>query len=178
MILRQGGIIAYPTEAVYGLGCDPNNEIAVQRLLKIKRRAVSKGLLLIAAHWQQLEPFVELSQVSTLCLRQAQATWPGPYTWLIPASNQTSTRIRGNHASVGVRVTAFPIARSLCQVWGGALVSTSANRSNQSPARTQAEVIKIFHDEIDYLVPGRVGEHASPTEIRDILTNAVVRSGS
>jgi L-threonylcarbamoyladenylate synthase len=177
-ILRQGGVIAYPTEAVFGLGCDPMNEKAVMRLLALKHRAVSKGLLLIGADYGQLLPFIDETKVPLTALARAQATWPGPITWVFPARATTPTWIRGHFQSIGIRHTAFAIASSLCAAFGGALVSTSANVEGQPPARTMADVKTLFNDHIDYILPGDVGSAQNPTEIRDILTQHVLRAGS
>nr|MDQ2696242.1 Sua5/YciO/YrdC/YwlC family protein [Pseudomonadota bacterium] len=118
-ILRQGGVIAYPTEAVYGLGCDPRNRRAVQRLLEIKRRPPAKGLILIAADLAQLEPFIDPLPPDRR--RLLDAAWPGPVTWLVPA-RRAPVWLRGNHPTLAVRVTAHPLAAALCRAFGGAVV--------------------------------------------------------
>ena len=123
--LKQGKVIAYPTEAVYGLGCDPDNVDAVSRILQIKHRALDKGFILIASSWEQIQPLV--MYLTPDLLTRVFATWPGPITWLFPASKQVPAWIRGNHDSVAVRVTAHPIARALCEQFGGPLISTSCN---------------------------------------------------
>lgn len=174
-ILRQGGVIAYPTEAVFGLGCDPLNEQAVLRLLKLKQRAVTKGLLLIGAEYGQLLPYIDEQQVPLTALARAQSTWPGPTTWVFPTSTITPAWIRGNFNSVAIRLTGFATASRLCSIYGSALVSTSANLAGQSPARSVADVQTIFADTIDYILPGEVGSLKKPTVIRDILTNQVLR---
>jgi len=124
-MLTAGGVIAYPTEAVYGLGCDPLDAQAVTRLLAIKRRPVEKGLILIASRFDQLGPYV---QPLTAAIRQRlDESWPGPNTWLLPADPATPRWIRGDHRTIAVRVTAHPLAAALCEAFGGAIVSTSAN---------------------------------------------------
>lgn len=173
--LRSGAVIAYPTEAVWGLGCDPLNGEAVTRLLEIKRRPLHKGLILIAAHARQLLPFIE--PLTAALERKVMATWPGPVTWLLPARPDTPYWLRGAHSSIAVRVTAHPVASALCRRYGGALVSTSANRAGRPPARTYLQVRRRCGREVDYLVPGAVGARARPTEIRDALSGAVVRAG-
>ncbi|QLH42100.1 MAG: threonylcarbamoyl-AMP synthase [Coxiellaceae bacterium] len=172
-IVLKGGVIAYPTEAVYGLGCDPFNQSAVERLLKLKNRAVDKGLILIAAAWELLEELVLPIDPERLAL--VQASWPGPYTWIFPAS-KTPSWIRGKHSSVAVRVTAHPIAKVLSQQFGKPLVSTSANREGDAPARDAAMVATLFGRDVDYIVPGPVGHLANPTVIRDAITGEVVRA--
>jgi L-threonylcarbamoyladenylate synthase len=174
-LLSDAGIIAYPTEAVYGLGCNPFNERAIQRLLQIKRRSPDKGLILIASEWEQLLTFVE--PINDERMVQVRATWPGPVTWVFPAKACVSTWLRGKHHTVAVRVTAHPIAKALCHQFGGALISTSANREGQPPFCCAAAVEKEFGLELDAIVEGDVGTLARPTEIRDAMTGCVLRSG-
>ncbi len=171
--IQVGGIVAYPTEAVYGLGCDPGNESAVRRLLAIKRRAMHKGLILIAADFAQLAPF--LLPLSPADQARIAATWPGPYTWLIPACADTPRWLRGRHDTLAVRVTAHPLAAALCRACGHALVSTSANFSGRPPARTALAVRRQLGRAIDALLPGPVGGAAKPTEIRDLRSGRQVR---
>jgi L-threonylcarbamoyladenylate synthase len=171
--LRQGGIIAYPTEAVYGLGCDPSNEQAVHRLLLLKRRSQSKGLILIAATLEQLAPY--LAPIPSQRMQEVLATWPGPITWIFPANPQVPVWIRGQHHSVAIRLTDHPIAKQLCLEFGGALVSTSANKSQGTPAKSAEEVPTIFSEGIDVIVVGEVGSLNKPTEIRDALSGAIFR---
>jgi L-threonylcarbamoyladenylate synthase len=171
--LHQGGIIAYPTEAVYGLGCDPDNESAVQRLLLLKQRPMNKGLILIAATLEQLAPY--LAPIPPQRMQEVLATWPGPFTWIFPAKAQVPTWIRGEHSGVAVRVTAHPIAQQLCLEFGSALVSTSANQSQGPPAQSVEEVNAIFPAGIEVMIEGELGGLSKPTEIRDALTGKIYR---
>lgn len=171
--LKAGGIIAYPTEAVYGLGCDPLNEKAVLRLLALKQRSWEKGLILIAADFAQLVPFLE--PLTPILEKRVFAEWPGPVTWLLPAKSNVPYWLRGQSSKLAVRVTAHPEVVALCQQWGGALVSTSANLSGQPAAKTAVDVQNIFAPTIDYIVSGAVGERERPSEIRDAVTNTVLR---
>ena len=171
--LRQGGVIAYPTEAVYGLGCDPLNRDAVDHLLRIKQRPVEKGLILIASHFEQLKPFVE-DQPDDI-RRRLDESWPGPITWILPARTATPRWLRGNHESLAVRVTAHPLAAALCTAFGGAIVSTSANTADHPPARTALQA-RMRCPGIDLVVHGPTGPLARPTPIRDAVTGKVLRS--
>ena len=173
-VLRAGGLIAYPTEAVYGLGCDPLRGAAVQRLLALKQRPMEKGLILIASTWEQLTPY--LLPLTSTQRQRLFATWPGPHTWTLPCRPEVPCWLRGTHDSLAVRITAHPVAAALCAVWGGALVSTSANRSGRSPARSLLRVRQQFGAELDYLLPGALGGLANPTAIRDGLTGKVLRN--
>ena len=173
--LRDGAVIAYPTEAVYGLGCDPLNAQAVMRLLALKQRPVEAGLILIAADFAQVEAFLE--PVSAALKRRLFATWPGPVTWLLPARPEVPAWLRGRHSTLAVRVTAHAGSAALCREFGGAIVSTSANPRGREPARTPLQVRRYFGDSLDYLLPGPLGGRQRPSEIRDARTGRILRTG-
>ncbi len=173
-VLRSGGVIAYPTEAVYGLGCDPLNQNAVRRLLAIKRRPMDKGLIIIATDLAQLEPFIE---PPTPEIRQKlDASWPGPVTWLLPARPGTPHWLCGRHPSLAVRVTAHPLAAALCRAFGGPLVSTSANPSGRPPARSPLQA-RLRCPAADLVVHGATGDLGSPTPILDATSGKILRAG-
>lgn len=172
-MLHAGGLIAYPTEAVYGLGCDPMNQGAVQRLLRLKQRPWQKGVILIAASIEQLQPYIQ--PIDPACQCKLDATWPGPNTWLIPASDDCPEWIRGSHTTVAVRVTAHPLVRGLCHAFGGAIVSTSANHAGKPPARSPLQVMQALGAEVDYCLHGALGGQSNPTAIRDLLTGQLLR---
>ena len=173
--LQRGHVIAYATEAVFGLGCDPDDELAVQRLLRIKQRPVEKGVILIAADWSQLLPYVDITLVPDEKLDQAFASWPGPFTWVMPAKSTTPRWLTGRFTSIAVRVSAHSQVRELCQAWGKPLVSTSANLSGEAPCRTRQEVALHLADRVDYILPGEVGGASNPSQIRDVLTGELLR---
>lgn len=173
--LREGGIIAYPTEAVYGLGCDPWNPDAVARLLELKQRPWQKGLILIAADFAQLQPL--LQPLSAELQAQVLPSWPGPVTWLLPTHSAIPEWLRGQHSSLAVRVTAHPVAAALCRAWGGPLISTSANKAGKPPARSSLALRLPLGKRVDKIVPGQLGGLSRPTEIRDPLTRRVLRAG-
>lgn len=171
--LRSGGVVACPTEAVWGLSCDPFNPDAVAHLLGIKRRPVGKGLILVAASTDQVD-FL-LSGLAAEHLDLLGASWPGPATWLIPHWGRVPGWISGDHDTVAVRVSDHPVVSALCATWGGPLVSTSANPAAARPAREAYQVRRYFGDSVDYLVPGRTGSSARPTVIRDLISGQIVR---
>lgn len=176
-VLQAGGVIAYATEAVFGLGCDPQNPQAVQRLLRLKQRPADKGLILIAASEAQLHSYLDLSAISSDIWQQVRASWPGPVTWLLPAASDVSRLLRGQHDTLAVRVSAHPQVRALCEAFGGALVSTSANRSEQPPAWSVEQVADCFDGELDLILLGQTGGGARPSEIRDGRTGKIIRAG-
>jgi len=170
--LRHGGLIAYATESCYGLGCDPLNRRAVQRLLRLKQRPQSKGLLLIADRFERLAPFVAaLDPRERASLPQ---WWPGPNTLLLPAARRTPRWLRGSHDSIGVRVTAHPGAASLCRRLGMALVSSSANRSGLRPLKTYADCVRSFGRDA-LVLRGKVGKRKSPSTIIDFHSGRLIR---
>jgi L-threonylcarbamoyladenylate synthase len=176
--LASSGVIAYPTEAVYGFGCDPDNAEAVQRILTLKQRDPAKGLICVAASFDHLRPYLNLDAVDNDLLERAFNTWPGPVTWLFPVNKQKTHRlVYGEHDTLAVRVSAHPIVRALCQQWGKPLISTSANRATEAPCRDVACVKNNFSDGLDYIVEGVCGEQDKPTMICDVMTGNVLRAG-
>jgi len=173
--LRAGGVVAYPTEAVYGLGCDPRNRAAFQRLLAIKQRPETIGVLLIAADFSQVEPYIDAKSVPVQALARALGTWPGPHTWIFPRADDVPEWISGSHAGIALRVTAHPPAAALCRAFGGALVSTSANRHGEPGLRTAREVELAFDGKVDVILNGPLGGLERPTPIRDAISGANVR---
>ena len=173
-VLQAGGVVAYPTEAVYGLGCDPLNRDAVHRLLAIKQRPVDKGLILIASRFGQLAPFVQ--PLDDAIMRRLNETWPGPVTWVLPASPATPRWLRGVYHTLAVRVTAHPLAAALCDAFGGPVVSTSANPSGRPPARNALQA-RLRCPGVDLVLHGATGALSQPTPIRDAITGDVLRGG-
>jgi L-threonylcarbamoyladenylate synthase len=173
-VLANGGVVAYPTEAVYGLGCDPWDQAAVARILAIKGREQAKGLILIAADPIQVLPFVE--PLPSASMTEILASWPGPNTWLLPARRTTPSCLTGRFDTLAVRVTAHPMAAGLCRAFGGAIVSTSANRAGRAPARSAFEVRRALDEAPDYIVTGPCGGAARPSTIRDGRTGRVLRA--
>lgn len=173
--LRRGGVVAYPTEAVWGLGCDPRDEAASLRLLALKQREVDKGLILIAADEAQLAPFIDMQALDAAQGDAVRASWPGPHTWIVPASASAPRWITGTHAGIAVRVSAHPVVVELCKAFGGALVSTSANRAGDPAAHTIDALDPRIVDAVDAVAGGETGGLLRPTEIRDARTGAVLR---
>jgi L-threonylcarbamoyladenylate synthase len=171
--VRRGGVIAYPTEAVYGLGCLPWSGQAVARVLRLKRRPSGRGLIIIASCLEQVERLARFADVDR---NRVLSAWPGPVTWILPATRLVPDWLLGEDGGVAIRITAYPPARRLCDL-AGPLVSTSANPAGRPPARSAARVRAYFPGGIDYVVPGRAGGGRAPSEIRDARTGTILRRG-
>lgn len=173
--LRGGGVLAYPTEAVWGLGCDPMQASAVTRLLALKQRPVEKGLILIGASLAQFDGLLAWDDLPPPRVEAVQATWPGPHTWIVPATPAVPKWITGAHRGVAVRVSAHPLVAALCDAFAGPLVSTSANPAGLPPPRMLAQFEPRLLTAIDGLLDGAVGALEQPTPIRDAATGEVLR---
>ena len=175
VILQRGGVIAYPTEAVWGLGCDPFDEAAVLRLLALKQREVEKGLILIAARVEQFDGLLDWQALPADRAEAVFASWPGPHTWIVPATGRVPHWITGMHDGVAARVSAHPEVVALCAAFAGPLVSTSANPAGSSPPRTPDDFDPGLFAQLDGVVDGRTGTLAAPTAIRDARDGRVLR---
>ena len=173
--IKKGDVIAYPTESVYGLGCDPMNANAVANLLEMKRRDLGKGFILVASSFDQVLPFIE--PPPPLNLTQVLATWPGPVTWIFQASAYTPSWLTGDHAStIAIRVSAHPVIRAICESYGKPIISTSANIAGEIPARCFDMVNMTFGEHVKMIVKGSVGQLKKPTTIRDVISGEVLRA--
>ena len=170
--LAAGGVVAYPTESCYGLGCDPGSRAGVSRVRALKGRSGAKGLILIASDFRQLAPFVRAPTREQR--RRLAAAWPGPVTFVMKASASAPAWITAADSTVAVRVTAHPGAAALCRALGLALVSTSANRAGARPARSYAECLRRFGAGARVL-PGRVGRRRRPSTIIELETGRILR---
>lgn len=174
-IVVAGGVIAYPTEAVYGIGCLPDDDEALARVIAIKQRDARKGLIVVAAEIAQLEPLARLPGGAA---GQAIAvSWPGPVTWIVPAAPGLSPLLTGGRDSIAVRVSDHPVVRQLCQRSGSALVSTSANLSGRQAARSALAARRRLGALVDFVLGGPLGHLDRPTEIRDAASGAILRRG-
>lgn len=174
-VIANGGVLAYPTEAVWGLGCDPWNEEAVDRLLRLKARPWQKGLILVAAAIEQFAWLLE--GLSAAQRSRLELSWPGPTTWLVPHGGQVPRWISGEHDTVALRVSAHPVVASLCRGFAAPVVSTSANIAGTRPALTQFQVRRYFGEGVDCLLPGALGGEQRPSTIRDLLSDKIIRPG-
>ncbi len=172
-IIRQGGVVAYPTESCYGLGCDPANGPAVRRILSIKRRHFRKGLILVADHLIRLRPYFR--EIPDATREAVLSSWPGPCTWLLPSRRNVSRLLRGNHELIAVRVSRHRVVRMLCRETSRALISTSANRAGRPAIRSLAILEESLGHEVDGIVEGDVGRRKNPSTIRNALDGSCIR---
>lgn len=172
--LHAGGIIAYPTETVYGLGCDPFNGVAVLHLLSLKQRAMAQGVILIASELAQLKPLLlPLKKADKIRIKGKSSK---PVTWILPCRPETPAWLRGEHDSLAIRLTSHPLANELCRAWGKPLVSTSANVHGRKPATSAIQVHKAFNSQLDCILHGPQGNNI-PSQIRDGLTGKLLGRG-
>jgi L-threonylcarbamoyladenylate synthase len=171
--IKQGGVIAYPTEGVYGLGCDPSNHTACNRLRRLKSRPLSQGLIVIAAKWAHVSPWV--GACDTTIIERCLANWPGPITWLLPASKRAPYTITGDSDKIAIRLTAHTQARQLCQALEAAITSTSANNRGEPALTTYQAVKSYYQSQLDYIIKGQTGLLQGPTPIWDALSNTPIR---
>lgn len=175
--LQAGEVIAYPTEGVFGVGCDPDNNDAIDKLLALKQRPVEKGLILIAADYAQLLPYIDEDQLNEEQLSRVKASWPGPITWIMPASEKVSNHVSGQFDSIAVRVTDHSLVQKLCRQFGKPITSTSANLTGLPPCMTTTEVHQQLGDRLDAILEGETGGRDKPSEIRDAKTLQLIRQG-
>lgn len=173
-LLRAGGVVCHPTEAVWGLACVPENAAAVARICTLKRRDPEKGLLLVTDSVDRLQAL--LAPLPASRREAVLESWPGPYTWVIPDEEFAPSWVRGRFSSVAVRVTDHPLTAALCKAVGGCLVSTSANPASLEPARSQQQAERYFAGAVNYYLPGRLGGRRQPSCIRDALSGDTLRS--
>jgi len=176
-VLRAGGVIVYPTEAVWGVGCDPFDQQAVQRLLDIKQRPVDKGVILVGASVAQFDGLLAWDRLPPDRADAVRAQWPGPRTWIVPASPRVPRWITGTHEGVAVRVTDHPVVIALCEAFGGPIVSTSANLAGEPPAFAFDALSRAVLSQVDGAVEGETAGLRAPTAIRDAATGAELRAG-
>jgi L-threonylcarbamoyladenylate synthase len=170
--LKSGGIIAYPTEAVYGIGCDPYNKDSVKKITQIKKRESRKSYILVASELSQLSNLININSLSEEVLN----SWPGHNTWLIkPKKNIPSWLMDNENGLIAIRVSSHPEIVKLCQFFKNPIISTSANISGNKILKNHHDVERILGSYLDYLVLGNVGEHPEPSIIKDMKTGKVIR---
>ncbi len=172
-LLHDGEIIIYPTESIYGIGCDPWNESSVNKIYEIKNRPSNKPMIIVGSDIAQIEKLVDVRSLN----RSVIDSWPGHSTWLIPSNKSCPPWLKDAiTAKVAIRISEHETVKKLCIDFGKPLISTSANLSEVLPSKDKAEIEKIFSSSIEYIVEGLLGGSESPSIIRDMLTGEIVRS--
>lgn len=174
-ILARGGLLVYPTEGVFGIGCDPDNSLALSRLIHVKQRDPQKGLILVAANLQQLLPYIQWSVLEPQVQEQIVASWPGPHTWLIPAAQVTDKLLTGQFSTLAVRVCSHPLVQALCKAVGKPITSSSANLSGRPAAAQASELDPELVAQVDGVLPMPTLGRAEPSSIRDARTGDWIR---
>ena len=163
-ILREGGLIAFPTETYYGLAVDPFNEVALQRLFAVKNRPTVKPVLVLIPSRKHLGRMTETIPVAAESLMEK--FWPGPLTMVFPAQKRLSEMLTGGTGTIGVRISPHPVPQALLQVYNAPLTATSANRSGGEAAVSETDVYEIFGDDVDMILgKGRTPGHKPSTLI-------------
>lgn len=170
-ILLGGGVIAYPTEGVFGLGCMPDDPEAIARLLAIKARDPAKGLILITSSPDLLVDYVAAGVVERL----PNPDPAHPITWVAAAGPATTPLVRGAHAGIAVRISTNPVARQICDAVQSPIISTSANLSGRPVVRNRMQLVRQFRCRVDFIVPGDCGPASGPSEIRTLDEGRVLR---
>ena len=171
---EKGCVFAYPTEAVYGLGCDPLNQVAMETILTLKQRPMEKGVILIAGKFEELTGYVDFSTLSNEVIQRIRETWPGPFTWLVPKGPKTKDWVSGGSELVAVRVTTHKLVQDMCSIIDRPIVSTSANIGGMPPAKSADDVIGYFGHQVE-LIDGELGTQDHPSTIINALTMEQIR---
>lgn len=170
-VLLGGGVIAYPTEGVFGLGCMPDDIDAVMRLLDIKQRELDKGLILVAGKREQLEGWIRSEDLA----RMPEINPAMPVTWIAQPGPKVLPIIRGSNAGVAVRLTGNPVAAAICDACDSPITSTSANIAGRPVVRNKIALRRSFGDLVDYIAPGNCGPASGPSEIRVLEDGRILR---
>lgn len=176
LALKKGKIISYPTESVFALGCDPDNEKAIHKLLSIKKRSWKKGLILISGNYKQITPYINEKKLTIKQKNKIIKKQKKPVTWVIPVKKNTSKLITGKYKSIAIRITKFKLIKILCLLYNKPIISTSANISGFPPCQSINEVIYQFKKKV-FILNSFIGKQKKTSEIRDILTNYLYRKG-
>jgi len=175
-VIQRGGVIAYPAEACFGLGCDPRNQQAIERIRKLKNRGAAQGFILVADTLDRLQPYLDWKALDVQQRLRISDSWPGPVSWLIPASSRAGPELTGLHDTLAVRISAFETLHDLCRSLQSPLLSTSANYKGQAPLLNAADVATKFADEIDYIIDLPIQGLDQPSQIIDARTLNIIRA--
>jgi len=168
VINKKEGVIVFPTETFYAIGCSALNSKAIQRIYSIKSREINKPLLVLVNNWEMLSKFVE---PFTICQKQFLLNyWPGPLTVLLPVRDGLSKALNLNHDKIGFRITSSPIANKLIEICDVPIVGTSANISGTEAVNKINDVQTVFRDKVDLYIDGANTTGGSPSTLIEFST--------
>ena len=170
-IIRRGGVLAYPTDTIYGLGCDPGNRDAVERINRIKNRPLSKHFILLAGSIEQLDPLLDIDDLQQKKIMQATK----PTSWIVKASRSAPAWLTDSDHQLTIRISQHPLVKRLCQRLGHAIISTSANPSGRHPAKNSLQIQQYFHSSVDKILASHTQLTARPSTIIRLSDNCIIR---
>jgi len=170
-IIRNGGIIAYPTDTVYGLGCDPYNVDAVKKINQIKQRPTKKHFILLASDIQLVQPLFDSSDSQKRLITENTE----PTSWVVEASSNVPDWLTNNSGTITIRISQHPVIKKLCSALDRPIISTSANISGKSPAKTGLELHQFFHNKVDKILLASQSLSTKPSKIIRLCDNYVIR---
>lgn len=168
-IIKNGGNAIYPTEGIYGIGCDPFNESSVENIFKVKGRDLTKNFIILASNINYLKRIIDNNFFKSKALIDGSFT-----TWVIPTNKDCPPWLTTNK-SIAIRITNHPVVNELCLNLGGPIISTSANCSNHKYINDITTIENIFDGKIDCIVKGQLGNEKKSSIIKNILTNEILR---
>jgi L-threonylcarbamoyladenylate synthase len=171
-VIQAGGVVAFPTDTFYGLGCDPLNATAIARLYEIKKRPTNNPIILLIADPSLLTKCVDFTS-SSVCAKYktlAELYWPGPLTIILPALPLLPQNLVSATGTIGVRFPQHRIATQLAASVGGLITATSANLSGYPSTVTAEEVFDQLGNTVDYIWPAAHCQGGQPSTIIDITT--------
>ncbi|MFC1511950.1 L-threonylcarbamoyladenylate synthase [Candidatus Latescibacterota bacterium] len=177
VILRAGGVIVYPTETVYGIGCDPLDQRACERIQDLKGRRETKAMLLVASSRRQVEDMA--GPLDPLASALADRFWPGPLTIVLKPAGTLPPHLLGPTGGGGFRVSSDPVSTALARELGRPLVSTSANKTGTQPLVTFEEACAQFERLVDLVLPPAEKLSGVPSTLVDVTSGrlVVIRQG-
>jgi L-threonylcarbamoyladenylate synthase len=176
-ILKSGGLVAYPTESFYGLAADADNETAILRLFRVKKREAGEPVLLLIPSVESLKRYA--ANVPETAKRLMDAFWPGGLTLVLEARKEVSVLLTAGTGKIGIRLSCHPVATALAQATGSAITGTSANISGEPPCNTSRGVALALEKGVDRILDGGETPGRKPSTVLDVTTrpHAVLREG-
>ena len=170
--IKHGGVIAYPTDTIYGLGCDPYNIFAIENLNLIKQRPQNKQFILLAGHFDQIKPLTTITRAQKSQIEKASE----PTSWVVEASGAAPMWLTNKDNTLTIRICQNDIVKKLCATLGHALISTSANISSKQPAKNNLEIRRYFGNMLNHVLASNKKLTAKPSKIIRLCDNHIIRN--